>query len=82
VRGPSRVSPGEGLGAVPGGPQKGAVAVPGRRPAFPAPFDPTAGILVSDANLVDPNLVRHPSDRSWGILARRSPRKPDLGGLR
>jgi hypothetical protein len=29
---------GGGLGAVLGGPQKGAVVVSGRRPAFPAPF--------------------------------------------
>lgn len=81
MSGPSGVSSGGGLGAVPGGPQKGAVAVPGRRP-FPAPFGSTAGILVSDANGVDPNIVRGSSDRSWGILVRRSPRKPDLGGNR
>lgn len=81
MSGPSRLS-GGGLGTVPGGPQKGAVAVPGRRPALPAPFGSTTGILVSDANGVDPNIVRGPSDRSWGILLRRSSRKPDLGGDR
>lgn len=82
MSGPGRVPSGGGLGAVPGGPQKGAMVVPDRRPPFQAPFGSTAGILVSDANGVDPNIVRHPSDRSWGILARRSPRKPDLGGHR
>ena len=63
---------GGGLGAVPGGPQKGAVAVSGRRPAFRAPFVPIAMLLVSGANGDDPEVVRHRDRRCWGILARRS----------
>ena len=78
----SGVSCGGGLGAVPGGPQKSAVAVSGRRPALLAPFVLTAGKLVSDANGVDPKVVRGRSDRSWGILVRRSPRTPHRGGRR
>lgn len=65
------VNHGGGLGAVPGGPQKGAVVVSGRRPAILAPFVSTLRVLVSDANEVDPKVVRGPSDRSWGILVRR-----------
>ena len=78
----SGVSCGGGLGAVPGGPQKSAVAVSGRRPAFLAPFVSTTRVLVSDANEVDPKVVRGGSDRSWGILMRRSPRTPLRGGRR
>ena len=63
---------GGGLGAVPGGPQKGAVAVPGRRPAFLAPFVRSAMVLASDANGDDPEVVRSRDRRSWGILARRA----------
>jgi hypothetical protein len=66
------VSYGGGLGAVPGGPQKSAVAVSGRRPAILVPFVSTARVLVSDANAVDPKLVRGRADRSWDILAGRS----------
>ncbi len=82
MTGQSGVSYGGGLGAVPGGPQKSAVAVSGRRPAFLAPFVSTSGLLVSDANEVDPEVVRGRSDRSWGILVRRSPRTPRGGGRR
>jgi hypothetical protein len=82
MRGHSGVSYGGGLGAVLGGPQKSAVAVSGRRPAFLAPFVSTARVLVSDANEVDPKVVRGRADRSWGILVRRSPRKPRRGGRR
>jgi len=82
MTGQSGVSYGGGLGAVPGGPQKGAVAVSGRRPAILAPFVSTTGVLVSDANEVDPKVVRGCSDRSWGILVRRSPRIPLRGGRR
>jgi hypothetical protein len=71
----SGVSCGGGLGAVPGGPQKSAVAVSGRRPAFLAPFASTARVPVSGANEVDPKLIRGRADRSWGILVRRSPRR-------
>jgi hypothetical protein len=73
---------GGGLGAVPGGPQKSAVAVQGRRPAILARFVSIARILVSGANEVDPKVVRGCSDRSWGILVRRSPRTPLRGGRR
>jgi hypothetical protein len=82
MSGPIGVSYGGGLGAVPGGPQKGAVAVPGRRPAILAPFVSTARVLVSDANEVDPKVVRGRADRSWDILVRRSPRRPGRGGRR
>ena len=82
MNGQSGVSCGGGLGAVPGGPQKSAVAVSGRRPAFLAPFDWTARGLVSDANEVDPKVVQGRDDRPWGILVRRSPRRPHRGGRR
>jgi len=82
MSGQSRIGCGGGLGAVLGGPQKGAVAVSGRRPAILAPFVSTARKLVSDANEVDPKVVRGRSDRSWGILVRRSPRTPHRGGRR
>jgi hypothetical protein len=82
MTGQRAVGCGGGLGAVPGGPQKGAVAVSGRRPAILAPFVSTARVLVSDANEVDPKVVRGRSDRSWGILGRRSPRTPHRGGRR
>lgn len=72
---------GGGLGAV-HGPQKGAVSVSGRRPAILAPFVSAPRVLVSDANEVDPKNVRGHSDRSWGILVRRSPRTPLRGGRR
>ena len=78
----SGVSCGGGLGAVPGGPQKSAVAVSGRRPAFLAPFVSTASVLVTDANEVDPKVVRGCAHRSWGILVRRSPRTPHRRGRR
>ena len=81
MTGQSGVSYGGGLGAV-HGPQKGAVAVPGRRPAILAPFVSTTGVLVSDANEVDPKVVRGRCDRSRGILVRRSPRIPLRGGRR
>ena len=67
-----RQSDGGGLGAAHGGPQKGAVAVSGRRPAVTAPFVSTSTVLVSDANGVDPKVVRGRDRRSWAILARRS----------
>jgi hypothetical protein len=76
MSGQSGLSYGGGLGAVPGGPQKSAVAVSGRRSAFLAPFVSTASVLVSDANEVDPRVIRGRADRSWGILVRRSPRRP------
>ena len=66
------VHSGGGLGAVPGGPQKSVVAVWGRRPPVLAPCGPTPRVLVSDANGVDPEVVRGGDRRSWGILARRS----------
>jgi len=69
------ISYGGGLGAVPGGPQKSAVAVSGRRPAFLAPFIPTTKVPISDANEVDPQVVRNRDHRSWGILVRPSPRR-------
>jgi hypothetical protein len=78
----SGVSCGGGLGAVPGGPQKSAVAVSGRRPAFLAPFVSTARVLLDDANEVDPKVIRGRADRSWGSLVRRSPRAPRRGGRR
>jgi hypothetical protein len=68
----SRTRFGGGLGAVPGGPQKGAVVVPGRRPAVMAPFVSVNALLVSDANGVDPKVVRQGDRRSWGILERGS----------
>lgn len=82
MTGQSGVSCGGGLGAVPGGPQKSVVAVPGRRPAFLAPFASTARVLVSDANEVDPTVIRGRADRSWGILVRRSARTPRRGARR
>jgi hypothetical protein len=82
MSGQSGVSHGGGLGAVPGGPQKSAVAVSGRRPAFLAPFVSPPRVLVSDANEVDPKVVRGCADRSWGILVRRSPWTPYRGGRR
>lgn len=82
MSGQSGVSCGGGLGAVLGGPQKSAVAVSGRRPAFLAPFLSTARMLVSDANEVDPKVIRGRADRSWGILVRRSPQTPRRGGRR
>lgn len=82
MTGQSGVICGGGLGAVPGGPQKSAVAVSGRRPAFLAPFVSTARVLVSDENEIDPKVVRGRADRSWGILVRRSPRRPRRGGRR
>lgn len=63
---------GGGLGAVPGGPQKGAVAVSGRRPAVKAPFVPGASVLVSDEHGDDPEVVGDCDRRSWGILVRRA----------
>jgi hypothetical protein len=63
---------GGGLGAVPGGPQKCAVVVSGRRPPAKAPFAPGTTVLVSDANGDDPKGVRPGLRRSWGILVRRS----------
>lgn len=62
---------GGGLGAVPGGPQKSAVAVSGRRPAVKA-FVPGARVLASDGNGDDPEVVGKCDRRSWGILTRRS----------
>ena len=82
MTGQSGVSYGGGLGAVPGGPQKSAVTVSGRRPAFLAPFVSTGRVLVSDANEVDPKVIRGRADRSWGILVRRSSRTPGRGGRR
>ena len=79
MTGQSGVICGGGLGAVPGGPQKSAVAVLGRRPSFLAPFLSTARMLVSDANAVDPKVIRGRDDRPWGILVRRSPRRPYRG---
>lgn len=61
-----------GAGGRPGGPQKGAVAVRGRRPAVLAPFGPTSRALVSDANQVGVTVVQVPLRRAWGILVRRS----------
>jgi hypothetical protein len=61
---------GRGAGGRPGGPQKGAVAVPGRRPAVLAPFTLTSSALVSDANQVGVTVVLVPLRRSWGILVR------------
>jgi hypothetical protein len=81
MSGRSRISSGGGLGAVPGGPQKGAVTVSGRRPAFPAPFASAMRIPASDANEVDPQVVRNRDRRSWGILVR-PPRRSRLGGRR
>jgi hypothetical protein len=63
---------GGGLGAVPRGPQKSAVAVSGRRPAVKAPFVPGATVLATDENGDDPEVVRDRHRRSWGILVRRS----------
>jgi len=60
-----------GAGGRPGGPQKGAVAVPGRRPTVLAPSDPTSRALVSDANQVGLTIVQVSLRRSWGILVRR-----------
>lgn len=65
------VNHGGWLGAVPGGPQKGARAVRGRRPPVLAPFVPATMVLVSDANADDPEVVRSRDRRPWGILARR-----------
>ncbi len=62
---------GGGLGAVPGGPQNGAVAVSGRRPAFLAPCRSDRVMLVSDANRDDLEIVRPRLRGSWGILVRR-----------
>jgi hypothetical protein len=62
---------GGGLGAGPGGPQKSAVAVSGRRPAFLAPCRSIPVILVSDASRDDLKVVRPRLRRSWGILVRR-----------
>ena len=61
---------GRGAGGRPRGPQKGAVAVPGRRPAVLAPFALTS-TLVSNANQVGVTVVPVPLRRSWGILLRR-----------
>jgi hypothetical protein len=61
---------GGGLGAVPGGPQKCAFAVTGRRPAFLATYRPDRVMLVS-ANGDDPKLVPLRLRRSWAILVRR-----------
>jgi len=63
---------GGGLGAVPGGPQKSAVIVSGRRPAVKAPVVPGVMVLVSDENGDDPEVVGDRDRRSWGILVRRS----------
>jgi hypothetical protein len=63
---------GGGLGAVPGGHQKSAVVVWGRRPAVKAPFVPGAMVLVSDENGDDHHVVRDRDRGSWGILGRRS----------
>lgn len=82
MRGQSGISDGGGLGAVPGGPQKSAVAVSGRRPAFLASFPPTSGVPVSDANEVDPEIVRDRDRRSWSILVRRSSHAPHPGARR
>ena len=82
MSGQSGVSYGGGLGAVPGGPQKSAVVVSGRRPAFLAPSLSTVRMLVSDANAVDPKVIRGRDDRPWGNLVRRSPRRPHRGGRR
>jgi hypothetical protein len=82
MSGQSGISNGGGLGAVPGGPQKCAVAVSGRRPAFLAPFVSTARVLVSATKEVDPKVVRGRADRSWGILVRRSARTPRRGARR
>ena len=62
---------GGGLGAVPGGPQKCAVAVSGRRPAVKAPFVPDPMLLVSADHRDDPQVVGACDHRSWGIVARR-----------
>jgi hypothetical protein len=62
---------GGGLGAVPGGPQKGAVVVSGRRPAVMAPCRRDRAMLVSDANRDDLEIVSLRLRRSWGILVRR-----------
>jgi hypothetical protein len=75
MTGRSGVSCGGGLGAVPGGPQKSAVVVSGRRPAFLAPFVPTTKVPISDANEVDPQVVQNRDHRSSGILVRPSPRR-------
>ena len=61
-----------GAGGRPGGPQKSAGAVPGRRPAVLALFGPTSRALVSDANLVGVTVVQLPLRRSWAILVSRS----------
>ena len=82
MSGQSGRSYGGGLGAVPGGPQKSAVAVSGRRPAILAPFVSTPRVLVSDANEVDPKVIRGRSERSLGILVRRSAPTPHRGGRR
>ena len=50
--------------------------------AILAPFVSTPRVLVSDANEVDPKVVQGRSDRSWGILVRRSPWTPHRGGRR
>jgi hypothetical protein len=63
--------PGRGPGGRPRGPQNGAVAVPGRRPAVLAPTAPTSRALVNDANQVGVTVVSIPLRRSWGILVRR-----------
>lgn len=64
--------PGGGLGAVPRGPQRCAVAVSGRRPVVKAPFVPDRMLLVSADHGDDPQVVRACDRRSWGILVRRS----------
>ena len=63
---------GGGLAAVPGGTQKSAVVVSGRRPAVKAPFVPGAMVLVSDDNGDDAEIVGDCDRRSWDILVRRS----------
>lgn len=63
---------GGGLGAVPGGPQRCAVAVSGRRPAVKAPFVPDSVLLASADHGDDPQVVRASDRRSWGILVGRS----------
>ena len=62
---------GRGAAGRPGGPQKGAVAVPGRRPAVLAPLGLTSRALASDANRVGVTVVLVPLRRSWGILVCR-----------
>ena len=73
---------GGGLGAVPGGPQKCAVDVSGRRPAILAPSSPATGVLASDANRDDLKLVRTRLPRSWGILVCRPQPRPIEAGHR